>query len=446
MSYQSIGSEKGDSDSLGKLKAINLPSLRGKTFLDVGCNAGYFCGFALGSGAARVVGIDQNQPVIEEARLRFPSAEFFCSSWNSLPDGEFDVVILLSALHYADDQAMLINNLMQKVAKNGVLVLEVGIAPGSEEAMVVTKRAIDTRSFPTMSKMYKILDSYSFRLIGISVQQAGDPNHRYVFHVRHRRNVVMSCLGESGIGKSELTHMLADKSNGSFKLLHIDDYIVEFASANGLIASVDLNCFYDKAKVINLAVIYSDICNSGFVERFADYISNLCGDFNTLLIEGAVPYGYRSIFLDRLSHALDVDVWNIVPYKLEPLPDQNCLAKISSYINGHVDSVILSERGLQIVGWGYDPSNDDIPVDGLKFIHGELVLDIDITNRCRRSDVVKSLNCKNEVIGFVAEVLLDEDVIKNIKKNMSVFPIVSLFVNGLFSNNIRPTVFEFKNF
>ena len=48
--YQSFVGQPGASDSAGKLRAIQLPNLSGKSFLDLGCNAGFFCGHALEFG------------------------------------------------------------------------------------------------------------------------------------------------------------------------------------------------------------------------------------------------------------------------------------------------------------------------------------------------------------------------------------------------------------
>ena len=50
--YQSFPGAPGDSMTLDKLKRMAFPELAGKTFLDVGCNEGFFCGFARHVGAA----------------------------------------------------------------------------------------------------------------------------------------------------------------------------------------------------------------------------------------------------------------------------------------------------------------------------------------------------------------------------------------------------------
>lgn len=74
--YQSFPDQDGGSLSFEKLKKLRLPSLAGKTFMDVGCNEGFFCGYAKFDGASRVVGIDMNADFLERARHRFPDCEF----------------------------------------------------------------------------------------------------------------------------------------------------------------------------------------------------------------------------------------------------------------------------------------------------------------------------------------------------------------------------------
>src|SRR5947207_261323 len=122
--YQSFPDTSGDSQSLHKLKALHLPPLGDGSFLDVGCNEGFFCGYASFDGARRVVGLDKSPDFIKRARKRFPQCEFVQQNWDHLPKGPFDVILLASALHYADDQAELIHRLMRELAPDGTFVLE----------------------------------------------------------------------------------------------------------------------------------------------------------------------------------------------------------------------------------------------------------------------------------------------------------------------------------
>lgn len=208
MQYQSFPGVKGGSASSKKLAALRLPPLSGKRFLDVGCNEGFFCGYALFEGASQVVGMDKSADAIGKAKLRFPDAEFINQSWNRLPEGRFDVITLLSALHYAEDQEALIYQLMNLLADDGLLVLEISMAPGTQNEWVKVQRAIDERFFPTRNKLGHILKDYAWKVIGHSVMQAGDPLQRYVVHVRKLKPYAWLLMQEPGSGKSTVSRRM----------------------------------------------------------------------------------------------------------------------------------------------------------------------------------------------------------------------------------------------
>lgn len=212
MQYQSFPGVKGSSDSFRKLAALRLPGLVGKRCLDVGCNEGFFPGYALFDGASRAVGIDRSAVAIRKAQRRFPDAEFVQQSWETLPEGEYELITLLSALHYADDQAALIHRLMERLSDDGVLVLEISMAPQAEDAWIQVERSIDKRYFPTRRKLASVLEPYAWKIIGHSVNQPGDPLQRYVVHVRKLKPCVYLLMGRPGSGKSTLARKLFKKA------------------------------------------------------------------------------------------------------------------------------------------------------------------------------------------------------------------------------------------
>src|SRR5699024_2983429 len=109
------------------------------------------------AGAARSVGLDSSREFIDRARIRFADCEFHCQGWDYLPDGPFDVILLASALHYAEDQSALLHRLMEHLTPDGVLVLELGIVSSKQSEWVKVTRGIDERWFPSMSKLREIL-------------------------------------------------------------------------------------------------------------------------------------------------------------------------------------------------------------------------------------------------------------------------------------------------
>lgn len=206
--YQTFPGAPGDSLTLDKLKRLSLPNLEGKRFLDVGCNEGFFCGFAAFMGASRSVGIDRGRGFIERARQRFPACEFHARGWDDLPEGEFDVILLASALHYAADQEALLHRLASRLSQDGVLILELGIFSSKKSEWVNVQRGIDERSFPTMPKLREILAPYAWKWMGPSVSQAGDPVGRHVVHVSPRRRAAYLLMKPPAYGKSSIARAL----------------------------------------------------------------------------------------------------------------------------------------------------------------------------------------------------------------------------------------------
>jgi len=211
LSYQTFGEAVGDSASGEKLKALEIPAdLRGKTFLDLGCNEGFFCGEALRRGASRVVGIDTSPRVVESAKSRHPDAEFYVSSWNDIPKGRFDIVLFSSAIHYEPNQKRLCGELRKSIAPEGRLILECGVYESSNEMWVDVQRHDGSLRFPTRPLLVKrILEDYSVRYIGPSVIQRGDPLGRHVFHCFPFLPIVMIVGGPSKLGKTTLAAELA---------------------------------------------------------------------------------------------------------------------------------------------------------------------------------------------------------------------------------------------
>lgn len=206
--YQSFPGAAGDSLTLDKLKALRLPDLAGRSFLDVGCNEGFFCGFAHFQGATRSVGVDHSKQFIERARSRFADCEFHHQGWEVLPEGPFDAILLASALHYADDQSVLLHRLMQQLTPDGVLILELGIVSSPKSEWVKVKRGIDERFFPTMPKLREVLKDYAWKWMGPSVTQSGDPVTRHVIHVSRKRPLAYLLLQPPAYGKTSIAASL----------------------------------------------------------------------------------------------------------------------------------------------------------------------------------------------------------------------------------------------
>ena len=127
-----------------------------------------------------MLGVDRNKKSIEAARERAArenlQIDFLASDFLKVPDGKFDIILLLSALHYAENPKAVLRRVSDLLATNGVFILECGVADQAGRRMRRALRAIDERYFPSMELLRDDwLDQFSIRPVGRSVPQAGDP-------------------------------------------------------------------------------------------------------------------------------------------------------------------------------------------------------------------------------------------------------------------------------
>jgi SAM-dependent methyltransferase len=190
ISYQAATSPLGGSYTDNKLRRLQLPELNGKRFLDLGCNTGHYCKLAQAAGATRIVGVDSDPQVIRKAREESPGIEYRDTGWDDFPPGEFDVVIFLSAIHYAKDPCAVVDNIRRQMSHNGLFVLEGGVFFAGEQ------RASDTL-FPSWRKVgdrcrhlstgyvrNHLLREFDWSVVGPSEPRGGDLVPRHVIHAR----------------------------------------------------------------------------------------------------------------------------------------------------------------------------------------------------------------------------------------------------------------------
>lgn len=122
---------RGSTDSMGRMKLLQLPDLSGKTVLDVGCNSGMYCFECKKENASRVVGIDPQIHRIEQARtlaaIMEMEVEFMqMGLFEARQLGEFDLVLCFAVVTEIADliQALL----MLKDMTRETLYLELAIA------------------------------------------------------------------------------------------------------------------------------------------------------------------------------------------------------------------------------------------------------------------------------------------------------------------------------
>jgi len=188
--YQDHQNTKGGSDSSSKLSALRLPNLTDKRFLDLGCNAGFFCQYAMDNGARYTLGIDNSDKIIAIAQERHPELDFRSGGWDKFPDGEFDIVICLSAIHYAKDSVSLAGNIRNCLSADGTFVLEGGLVGATGEfwsdTLIPSWREVGDkcRHLSRGFLQRHLLVDFDWKIINQSVTQGGDPIERFVIHAQ----------------------------------------------------------------------------------------------------------------------------------------------------------------------------------------------------------------------------------------------------------------------
>lgn len=415
--YQSFPDAVGDSRTLDKLKALRLPALAGRSFLDVGCNEGFFCGFADFQGATRSVGIDRSARFLERARVRFPRCEFLLRDWDALPEETFDVILLASALHYADDQPALLHALVEKLSKDGTLVLELGIASSRKAEWTRVNRGIDERDFPSMPMLRQLLGEYAWKWMGPSVAQDGDPVPRHVIHVSRRRPVAYLLMQPPGYGKTSL-------ASGLFPRAAIP--VVSGDQAISMVAKGSGNA--SRALMDAIAAGYSPYRLDETIERIFD--CNLAAelielwlataDGRDVAIDAYVPAarhrevekllearGYLPVHLEwnrtgaaPLPEAVAAQVAEA--FYLSLLGDQATPANKTARWQpaGFIDEISLLDGQLILRGWAID-ANGALPSE-LCVKLGRRNLGISSIERQMRPDVQRHLGLPHSLVGYRA--------------------------------------------
>jgi len=106
------------------LRAL-LPDPRGRRVLDLGCGYGWFCRWASQNGAARVVGIDVSERMLQRARGDWPAdgIEYRRADLEEvhLPEASFDLVYSSLAFHYVVRLSNLIARIHAALVPDGRL-------------------------------------------------------------------------------------------------------------------------------------------------------------------------------------------------------------------------------------------------------------------------------------------------------------------------------------
>jgi tRNA (mo5U34)-methyltransferase len=143
--------------------------LKGKTVLDIGCNAGFYSIEMKRRGAARVVGIDSDERYLAQARFAAEMAgveiEFQNMSVYQVADlnEKFDIVIFMGVLYHLRHPLLALDLLYEHVVKD-VLIFQ-SMQRGSEEVEPLNTDydfwVTDIFDHPGFPKMHFIEKRYS---------------------------------------------------------------------------------------------------------------------------------------------------------------------------------------------------------------------------------------------------------------------------------------------
>jgi len=398
--YQTFPGVRGGSDSFAKLKALHLPDMTGKSFLDAGCNEGFFCGAALMGGASQAVGLDLDAKALERARLRFPDAEFRHQSWDAPIEGSFDVILLASAIHYAKDQPALIAKLVSLLTPGGVLVLEMGVANEPGDDYVTVRRTVgDERKFATPGALRKVLADYAYRVIGPSVQQSGDQIPRQVIHVRRFQPTILFFDQPSMSGKSTMVRLLTqgrDRSRKDVKTVGLDGIFARTLAAikakhPGHDAIIDVIVDFKASDSERADLLMKMIAARGLIGDFLLYLEDFFGlaKANLVIWDGYIPEEARAAVRNhfaargwslwdtaprssrqfaRMNNDAVLEALNHMPVIVAPEPQSRKAAKAPAQedtpaaveagpLAGQLRRCRVTEEGLRLVGWACDLDN-----------------------------------------------------------------------------------------
>lgn len=106
-----------------------LPEFKDKRVLDLGCGYGWHCMYAEQQGAKYVLGIDQSEKMINEARRRNSSdnIEYHIADIEKYeyPPASFDIVISSLALHYIKDLTPVFGKISRTLVRKGIFVFTI---------------------------------------------------------------------------------------------------------------------------------------------------------------------------------------------------------------------------------------------------------------------------------------------------------------------------------
>lgn len=209
-SFESLGlSQSGSrstaSNTSAKYEASHLDDIVGASdrFVDIGCNAGYYCFRIADKTSGSIIGVDMARHWLEIAShmnnsifLRDNIAFFEAEALDFLSENpdSFEIIHCASTYHYfRDRQVDFLRAAHRALSHEGTLVLEVELADkGTEPEVIKRSRGVDSTpcAFPNRAMfLEKISGLFQIEAEFESVFQQGSYYNRLYFHLRPERAI-----------------------------------------------------------------------------------------------------------------------------------------------------------------------------------------------------------------------------------------------------------------
>jgi len=126
-----------------------LTDVKGKSILDIGCNAGYYSAQCKLNGAGKVLGVDVNQGrpenVIEQAKFAASELgldiEYRVQDYQTLPDEQFDIVLFIGVMYHLDDPIFGLRKAASMARHQ--LIIETRCVPDKRPIMEYARKGFD---------------------------------------------------------------------------------------------------------------------------------------------------------------------------------------------------------------------------------------------------------------------------------------------------------------
>jgi SAM-dependent methyltransferase len=200
MGLSQINDRNAASDTLAKYAASHLDDVAQASdrFVDIGCNAGYFCFRLADKTSGTIIGVDRARSWLEIAShmnnsifLRDNIAFFNAEALEFLSENpdSFEIIHCASTYHYfRERQVDFLREAHRALTNNGTLVLEVELADtGTEPETTKRSRGVDSTpcAFPNRAMfLEQISGLFQIEAEFESVFQRGSYYDRVYFHLR----------------------------------------------------------------------------------------------------------------------------------------------------------------------------------------------------------------------------------------------------------------------